>query len=99
MSNTAADLPDDVETLQAMVLAMRGESRTLEAQTATLRAANEEAEARIARLMAILKALERARFGRRSEALDEDQHQFVFDEIQTGLGAVEARLEAARFGM
>jgi hypothetical protein len=45
--------------------------------------------------MAILKALERARFGRRSEALDEDQHQFVFDEIRTGLGSIEARLEAA----
>ena len=29
MSNTAADLPDDVETLQAMVLAMRGETAKL----------------------------------------------------------------------
>jgi transposase len=95
MSEAAADLPDDVETLQAMVLAMRGESRVWEAQAVALRAANEEAEARIARLMATLKALERARFGRRSETLDEDQQQFVFDEIQTGLGAIEARLEAA----
>lgn len=94
MANAAAALPDDVETLQAMVLAMRNENRALEAQAAQLRTANEDAEGRIARLQAILKMLERARFGRRSEVLDDDQHQFVFDEIQTGLAAIEARLEA-----
>jgi hypothetical protein len=37
---------------------------------------------------------ERARYGLRSEVLDDDQHQFVFDENQTGLGAIEAKLEA-----
>jgi transposase len=95
MANAAAALPDDVATLQAMVLAMRGETSALRAQAAQLRAANDDAEARIARLYAILKILERARYGRRSEALDDDQHQFVFDEIQIGLGAIEAKLEAA----
>ncbi len=95
MANPAASLPEDVATLQAMVLAMRGENHALQAKAAQLRAANDDAEARIARLYAILKMLERARYGRRSEVLDDDQHQFVFDEIQTGLAAIEAKLEAA----
>lgn len=73
---------------------MQGENRNLAAKADQLRAANDDAEARIARLYAILKMLERARYGRRSEALDEDQQRFVFDEIQTGLAAIEAKLEA-----
>ena len=95
MANVAAALPDDVATLQAMVLAMQGETSALKAHAAQLRAANDEAEARITKLYAILKMLERARYGRRSETLDDDQHQFVFDEIQIGLAAIEAKLEAA----
>jgi transposase len=88
MADGAPELPDDIETLRAMVLATR-------AEVAQLRAANAEAEARIERLHALLKTLERARYGRRSEALDPDQHEFAFEEIQTGLGAVEATLDAA----
>lgn len=87
MTDAALALPDDIETLKAMVLAARAEA-------AQLRAARAEAEARIERLYALLKTLERARYGRRSEALDPDQHAFAFEEIQTGLGAVEATLSA-----
>ena len=88
MADGAPELPDDIETLKAMVLAAH-------AEVAQLRAANAEAETRIERLHALLKTLERARYGRRSEALDPDQHEFAFEEIQTGLGAVEATLDAA----
>jgi transposase len=88
MADVAVELPDDIETLKAMVLAAR-------AETAQLRAVNAEAESRIERLHALLKTLERARYGRRSEALDPDQHEFAFEEIQTGLGAIEATLDAA----
>lgn len=87
MADGAPELPDDIETLKAMVLAAH-------AEVAQLRATNAEAEARIERLQALLKTLERARYGRRSEALDPDQHEFAFEEIQTGLGAVEATLDA-----
>lgn len=86
MTLALADLPDDVDALKAMVLAMASE-------TAELRAVNESAEIRIARLHAILKALERARFGRRSERLSPDQIDFVFDEVETGLGLIEAELD------
>lgn len=86
MTMALADLPDDVDALKAMVLVMAREA-------AELRAINESAEARIARLHAILKALERARFGRRSERLSPDQIDFVFDEVLTGLGQIEAELD------
>jgi transposase len=87
MADAVVALPDDIETLKAMVLAAHAEA-------AQLRAAKAEAEARIERLHALIKTLERARYGRRSEALDPDQHAFAFEEIQTGLGAVEATLDA-----
>ncbi len=94
MVNAAAALPDDVETLKAMVLTARAETAAIAAEAASLRAATLDAETRIERLYALLKTLERARYGRRSEALDPDQHEFAFDEIQTGLGAIEAKLDA-----
>jgi transposase len=87
MPDAAVELPDDVETLKAMVLAAR-------AETVQLQAANAEAEARIERLHALIKTLERARYGRRSEVLDPDQHEFAFEEVETGLGAIEATLDA-----
>lgn len=95
MANAAIELPDDVETLKAMVLAARAETAALASEAAALRAARIDAEARIERLYALLKALERSRYGRRSEALDPDQRAFAFEEIQTGLGAIEAKLDAA----
>jgi transposase len=94
MTNEAAELPDDVETLKAMVLVARAETAAIAAEATVLRAATLDAETRIERLHALLKTLERARYGRRSEALDPDQHAFAFDEIQTGLGAIEAKLDA-----
>src|SRR5690606_14202384 len=51
---------------------------------------------RVADLHAIIQRLERAQFGRNSEKLDVDQRAFAFDEVQTGLGAIEAELEAAK---
>jgi transposase len=89
MTLAASDLPDDVEALKAMVLSMSDE-------VVQLRAVNADAEARIARLDAILKVLKRASFGRRSERLDDDQIAFAFEEVETGLGAVESELERAR---
>jgi len=93
MTIGAAVLPDDVETLKTMVLAARAETAALAAEAAKLQAAKVDAEARIDRLHALLKTLERARYGRRAETLDPDQHEFTFEEIQTGLGAIEAKLD------
>jgi transposase len=94
-------LPDDVDALKAMVLAATekaARAEALEAEVADLKALNASADERIARLTSILKALERARFGRRSEklgsnALDKEQSAFVFDEIETGIAAIQAELD------
>jgi transposase len=87
----ASDLPDDVAALKAMV-------RAAHAEVAELKAINDTANERIERLTSILKMLERGRFGRRSEklkpgALDDEQHVFVFEEVQTGLAEIAAPLE------
>lgn len=47
--------------------------------------------------------LERSRFGSRSErlrtgVLSEEQYALVFDEIETGLAAIEAQMEKAAGG-
>lgn len=93
-------LPDDVETLKAMVLALAEKAaRTdaLESEVADLKARNSNADERIERLTQILKAFDRARFGRRSETLgsagiDDEQQAFVFEEIETGIAAIRAKV-------
>ena len=62
-------LPDDVDALKAMVRTMAEKTALLEQRNAHLEQVNQGAEERIARLMAIVKMLERARFGTRSERL------------------------------
>ncbi len=93
-------LPDDVETLKAMVLAMADKAAradALESEVADLKARNADADERIDRLTQILKAFDRARFGRRSEKLgpptiDDEQQAFVFEEIETGIAAIRAQV-------
>ncbi len=101
MDITASDLPDDVDTLKAMLVAMRDQTAAAEAQIAELTATNATANERIARLTSIIKMFERARYGTRSERLridpiDDDQYAFVFDEIETGLADIQSGLEKAR---
>ncbi len=91
----AHDLPDDIETLKAMLVAARAETVVLGAEAERLRAAKADADTRIERLHALLKALQRNQFGRRSEGLDADQLDFVFEEIETGIEAIQARFDAA----
>ncbi len=100
MTRPEIELPDDVETLKAMVLAMAEKTARLEAlekQVDDLEARNADADERIERLTQILKAFDRARFGRRSEKLaaasvDDEQHAFVFEEIETGIAAIRAKV-------
>lgn len=98
MSPIPADLPDDVDALKAMILAMAQKSAVTEAEIAELKARNAQADERIERLTSIIRMLERARYGKRSEKhkidpLNEEQQAFVFDEIETGLAAIQAELD------
>ena len=97
-------LPDDMELLKAMVRAMAEKTSALEDENAALKARSLDADARIKRLMQILKAYDRTRFGRRSEKLgapaisadEEAQQSFVFEEIETGIAALKAQTGQGR---
>jgi transposase len=60
-------LPTNAKALRALLLAER------ERHAEELAAARSEADQEIERLLAIIKELQRHRFGRRSEQLDPDQ--------------------------
>jgi DNA repair exonuclease SbcCD ATPase subunit len=79
-----ADLPDDVDALRALVLE---QARALD----TLKVFQAEVE----RLRAIIEALQRHRFGRRSEQLDPDQLQLCLEEVETALAEAEEASEKA----
>jgi transposase len=104
MTRPEIELPDDVEALKAMVLAMAAKAARVEAlekQVDDLEARNADADERIERLTQILKAFDRARFGRRSEKLgsstvDDEQHAFVFEEIETGIATIKAQVTKGR---
>ncbi|MHA6732464.1 transposase domain-containing protein, partial [Devosia sp. A369] len=85
-------LPDDVDVLKAMIAAAH-------AEIAELKVINTTSDERIARLTSIIAMLQRAQYGTRSERLrhdllDDEQMAFVFDEIETGIGEIEAGLAA-----
>jgi len=81
------DLPDDVEALRALITAERAD------HTAVLRE-RDRAHEENARLRQIIKALQRHRFGRRSEALDDDQLALALEDVEQTLAANEAGTEA-----
>ena len=76
MMPTVAELPDDIDTLKAMVLATVEQRATMEAENsriaseiAALKLINTTSDARIAELTAIVKTFERMLYGARSERM------------------------------
>ncbi|WP_436004470.1 transposase domain-containing protein, partial [Rhizobium sp. LjRoot30] len=105
-----SDLPDDVDALKAMILAMAREQAANEARLATaaaeiarLEAVEKSANERIANLTSILKVLQRTQHGKRSERLrpgglggvNDEQVSFAFEEVETGLSAIQSELDRA----
>ena len=82
MNIDLAALPDDVDTLHRMIgdLAVALDSERVEAQ------------AEIDRLRQIVKMLQRNRFGRRSERLDDDQLQLGLEDLDADIARAEADL-------
>ena len=92
-------LPDDKDALRAMVVALQAQSDSLQAQSEALqsenlsyekalqieRAKNDALDRHIATLEQQLAALRRARYGRRSEQLD--QHIYQLELMLEDLGA------------
>jgi transposase len=100
------DLPDDVDALKAMVLALAREQaakevrlEAAEAEIARLEAAEKSANERIANLTSILKVLQRTQHGTRSERLrlgvNDEQVSFAFEEVEIGLAAIQSELDHA----
>jgi transposase len=106
-------LPDDVDALKTMVLSMARERAASEARIAVAEARIAASEAEVARLQAveksaneritnltsILKVLERAQYGKRSErlrlAVNDEQAAFAFEEVEIGLSAIRSELDRA----
>jgi transposase len=86
VSDPAESLADDIEALRALV-------RSTVAERDAARAERDHAIEQINRLRHILKELQRARFGRRSERLDPDQLQLALEEIEQALAQAEAETE------
>ena len=81
MTDSANDLPDDIERLKAMLLAERSEKARLADQ-------NE-------RLLHMLRQLRRNHFGRKSERLSEDQLNLGLEDLETAIASGEAAVEKA----
>jgi transposase len=72
-------VPNDLETLQTLLASARTELAAKDAELARVLDAN-------ARLWDILRQLQRAQFGRKSEKLDPDQMSLAIEEIEQAIG-------------
>ncbi|WP_434520169.1 IS66 family transposase [Methylosinus sporium] len=93
----ALDALARVDRSETDAQALRSQTSSLTAKVEDLTQTNAAAKAEIDRLTSIIKTLHRDRFGKRSEKLgadDAEQQSFVFEEVETGLATIDARLAA-----
>ena len=85
MTDSANDLPNDIERLKAMLIAERA---THAAERVRLVEQND-------RLLHTLRQLQRNQFGRKSERLSEDQLNLGLEDLETAIASGEAAQEKA----
>jgi len=92
MSN-GADLPDDVNALQAMVLAQRASLAEQSGEIERLLRDMAERELKIERLKAQIDKLRRMHFGRKSEQLDRQiaRLETELEDLAAGRGVADVR--------
>jgi transposase len=102
MAPAPNDLPDDIASLKALILAARAETARVEAERQRLDREHAALTGEVARLTAqnarldhIVAVLRRAQFGRSSERIDDDQMQLGLEDVETAFGAEDAAAEAA----
>ncbi len=83
----AADLPDDVAALKAMLIAAQAREASKDAQIA-------RKDERIERLEKLVAAFKQAAFGRKSEKTDPDQFDLALEDLETAMAAIHAQDEA-----
>ncbi len=87
---TSPALPNDLDAMRALLLAERARhAEEIAARQAVLARKDGDIE----KLRLIIKALQRHRFGRRSEAIDPDQLVFALEEVEQTIAAAEAEQE------
>ena len=86
-------LPNDVDALRGLVLAERVAKQLLIEERDGLVADRDELNAANEKLHPIIAVLRRARFGRKSERLSEDQLALVLEEFETDSAKNEAEDE------
>jgi Transposase C of IS166 homeodomain/zinc-finger binding domain of transposase IS66 len=103
MTLSPHDLPDDAETLKAMILTARAENARLDAERERLKQEGQLLSAEVERLTAraerldhIVSVLRRAQFGRRSERISEDQIELALEDVETQHGTEDAAAEKSR---
>ena len=79
-------LPDDLDAMRALVNQLSSERDTAIAESRRLTEQNDQ-------LRHLLKQLQRAQFGQRSERLDRDQMQLALEDIETSLAERDAEEE------
>ena len=82
-----ADLPDDVASLKAMLIAAQAREAGKDAQIA-------RKDERIERLEKLVSAFKQAAFGRKSEKTDPDQFDLALEDLETAMAAIHAEDEA-----
>ena len=87
MTLSIDDLPDDVASLKALLLAADSKVEHLTAEVDRL-------SARAERLDHIVSVLRRTQFGRRSEKISDDQIELALEDVETGFGIEDAAIEA-----
>jgi transposase len=83
VSETAPQLPTDIEALHALVAAARAERDAALTE-------RDQALSQLDRLRHLLRQLQRAQFGRRSEKLDPEQLLLALEDIEQAVAANEA---------
>ena len=90
MNENADQLPTDIAALHALIATTRAERDAALAERDAAMAERDQALSQNDRLRHLLRQLERAQFGRRSEKLDPDQLHLAFEDIEQAIAASEA---------
>jgi len=93
MALSIDELPNDVESLKALLIVAHAASQAAEAKSASLTAEVERLIARAERLDHIVSVLRRAQFGRRSERISEDQIELALEDVESQHGIEDAAAE------
>ena len=86
MTDQAKPLPTDIDALHALIVAERAGHAAVIAERDRLGRQNDT-------LRHIIKGLQRARFGRSSEKLSDDQAQLAFEDVEAAVAKGEAEQE------